>query len=120
MAQLLDERYRIDLEPRLVESVERPDAGLAQDHLAVAVHEYVLGCEQELLHGGTGASTHQNRAVRAAHLAQEVEILHVAAPDLEEVGELRRRGDLARIPHLDGQSESMLVRDVPESAEGSR
>ena len=50
--------------------------------------------------------------LRTADLAQQAEVLHVAAADLQNVRELDRGRDLARLHHLDADRQVAVMGDL--------
>ena len=88
MAQPLDHRDGVNVEGEAGRRLVGADAALAQDDVAVAMGEDVLGGQQPLLDGRPHAALQEHRLLRLAHLVQEGEVLHVAAADLKDVSEL--------------------------------
>ena len=80
--------------------LEGADPSLAQDDLLVADREDVFGCPKPLIDGAGEAALEQDRTVDLAELAQEVEVLHVAGADLQDVNHLRHAPDLIDGHHL--------------------
>ena len=62
--QLLEHRHRHQVEREPVGGLERADAALAQDHVAVALLEHVLGGHQQLLERGAQAALDQHGHAR--------------------------------------------------------
>src|SRR3989304_1738175 len=84
------------------------DAALAEDDVAVAVGEDVLGGEEPLLDGGPHAALEEHRLVRLADLVQEGEVLHVAAAYLEDIGEAGDEVHVAGVHDLGDDGEAGL------------
>ena len=76
---------------------EGPDSALAEDHLPVPFGEDVLGRHQEVFHGRAHAAFQEDRDPGAAAFLEQVEVLHVAGADLEDVGVALDDLDLARV-----------------------
>src|SRR3990170_2833386 len=106
MADPLDHRDGVDIEGESRGRLVRADAALAEDDVAVAVGEDVLGGEQPLLDRRPHAALEEHGLVRLADLVQEGEVLHVAAAYLEDVGVAGDEVDVAGVHHLgdDGQA----------------
>ncbi len=60
--------------------LEGADSSLAEDHLAVAFGEDVLGRHEQVFHGRAHAAFEQDRDPGAAAFLEQVEVLHVPAP----------------------------------------
>ncbi|MNS70374.1 hypothetical protein D3C72_1037170 [compost metagenome] len=86
VAEALDQRDGGHVEGVAGGVVVGADAALAEDHLAVARGEQVLGGEQPLLDGGGGAALEHDRLARATRALEQGEVLHVARADLDDVG----------------------------------
>ena len=77
------------------------DAAFAKHDVVVAAGEDVFAGEEELLDGAGDAAFEEDGFADLAELAQQIEVLHVARADLEEVGvgehglDLRDLHDLA-------------------------
>ena len=91
-------------------ALEGPDPALAEDHLRVPLLDDVLGRHQELLDRGRRAALQQHRLRRPADLGEQVEVLHVPRADLDHVGDLDHRLDVARVHQLGHERQAGLAR----------
>ena len=80
--------------------LERPDAPLAQDHVAVAHAQDVLGGAEPLVDRAAEAALQQHRHAGAPDLGQQREVLRVAGTDLQDVDVLGHVRDVARVDDL--------------------
>ena len=62
------------------------NSALAKDDLAVALGKGILGRHEQVFHGRAHAALQENRDPGAAALLEQVEVLHVAGADLEDIG----------------------------------
>src|SRR5436305_13703664 len=62
-----------------------PDATSAKNDLIVAAGHDVLGGKQQLFYSGRYAALEEDRFAGLAQLPQQVEVLHIARPNLENV-----------------------------------
>ena len=86
MRELLHHRNRRDIHRVARVGFESADAALAQNDFVVAAGEDVFGGEQQFFDGGGDAALQQHRLAQLAEFAQQIEILHVARADLQDVG----------------------------------
>ena len=111
VGHLLQRRDRGDVQREAVGRLERPDPALAQDHVRVALLEDVLRRHQQLLERRGQAALDQRRLAGAADLAQQRVVLHVAGADLDHVGHLEHRLEVARVHQLgDDRQAGLLAR----------
>ena len=89
VAGQLHDRHGAHVERVAGGRLEGTDAALAEDHLAVALFDDVLGGHQPLFDRGRQAALEQHRLVGASDLGEELEVLHVAGADLHDVGVAR-------------------------------
>ena len=75
----------------------------------VALLEHVLGGHQQLLERRGQAALEQHRAAGAADLGQQRVVLHVARADLDHVGDLEHRLDVARVHQLGDDRQAGLA-----------
>ena len=75
--------------------LEGADAALAEDHIRVALREHVLGRQQPLFHQHRQAALEHDRFAGLADLLEQEVVLRVARADLEDVGVLVDRFDIA-------------------------
>ena len=71
--------------------VKGADAPLAKDDLLIAAGHDVLGAHQELFEGVGEAPLEEDGLIRLAQLPEEVEVLHVPGPHLQDVHILKER-----------------------------
>ena len=65
--------------------LEGADAAFAEDHVVVAPGHDVLGAHQQFFVGGAHAAFEEDRLVQFADCLEQVEVLHVAGADLDDV-----------------------------------
>ena len=108
--QLLEHRDRREVEREAVGGLERADAALAEHHALVALLEDVLRRHQQLLERRRQPALEQHRDAGAADLGQQRVVLHVARADLDHVGDLGDRLEVAHVHQLgdDRQAGSLL------------
>ena len=80
--------------------------------------EDVLRRQQPLLDRRGDAALEHHRLARAAELAEQREVLHVARADLEDVGVLADHLDLAGVHHLGDELQVVRVRRLRAAAAG--
>src|SRR5487761_766503 len=107
--QLSRQRDRVQVEREAGRGFEGTDAPLAQDHVAVALRQDILGGEQPFLDGRRHSPLQQDRLARAAGLLEQRVVLHVAGAELEDVGIARHQLDVARRHHLCHDLEAGLL-----------
>ena len=97
---------------------KRADAALAEDDLLVAAGHDVLGAHEQLLEGAGKAALEQDGLAQLAKLTQEVEVLHVARADLNDV-HILEQGQVLHAHDLrhDGQA-GLLPRDLEQLEAG--
>ena len=86
MALPLDVRHDREIEGISGGIFKSADSALAEDHLAVALGKDVFGRHEEVFHGRAHAAFQENRDPGPAAFLEQVEVLHVPAPILEDVG----------------------------------
>ncbi len=64
---------------------ESPDASLAEDDIGIAFSEDIFGRGEKFLDGGTHAALEQDRVTGLANLLEQIEVLHVAGTDLQDI-----------------------------------
>ena len=89
--------------------LEGPDPALAQDDLGVAALRDVLGRLEPFLDGHREAPLQHHRLVREPDLLQQLEVLRVAGPDADAVGDVRDVGDLGHVHDLDHDRQAELA-----------
>ena len=115
--ELLEHRHGGEVEREAVGRLERADAALAEQHVRVALLEDVLRRHQQLLERGAEAALEQHRQARAADLAQQRVVLHVAGAELDHVGDLGDRLDVARVHQLGDDRQPGLGLGLGEQAQ---
>src|ERR1035437_6613101 len=88
---------------------EGADAALAEDDVVIAAGQDVLGGEQEFLDAGRDAAFEQHGFGLLAELAQEVEVLHIARADLNDVGVFREQRDLRLVHDFADHQQAVAV-----------
>ncbi len=66
------------------------DAAFAQDNLFVAARHDVFGAHQQLLNGAGQAALEQNGLVDFSERFQQLEVLHIACADLNDIDILKK------------------------------
>lgn len=89
--QFLEHGHRREVERIARVVVKRADAALAEDDLLVAAGHDVLGAHEQLLERAGQAALEQDGLAQLAKLTQEVEVLHIARADLNDVHILKQR-----------------------------
>ena len=82
---------------RILEGANSP---LAEDHLPISLGEDVFGRHEQVFHGRAHAAFEEDGLLGAAAFLEQVEVLHVAGADLEDVGIALDGLDLARVHDL--------------------
>src|ERR1035437_4963387 len=85
------------------------DAALAENHVVIAAGQDVLGGEQEFLDGGRDAAFEQHGFGLLAEFAQQVEVLHIARADLNDVGVFREQRDLRLVHDFADHQQAVAV-----------
>src|SRR5687767_5865677 len=85
VAEFLDDGNRRNVERIARVAFERPDAALAEHDARVAAGEDVLGREQPLFDRRGYAAFEKHRRSCPSEIAQQVEALHIACADLQNV-----------------------------------
>ena len=98
--ELLEHRHGHQVEREAVGGLERADAALAEHHVGVAFLEDVLGRHQQLVERRGQPALEQRRAPGAADLGEQRVVLHVARADLDHVGDLEHRLEVAHVHQL--------------------
>ena len=117
VGELLEHRYRGDVQREAVGRLEGADPALAQDHVRVALLEDVLRRHQQLLERRGQAALDQRGLAGAADLAQQRVVLHVAGADLDHVGHLEHRLEVARVHQLGDDRQAGLLARLGEQAQ---
>src|SRR5262252_5020019 len=65
--------------------LERSDSPFADDDLVIATRHYVFSREQCLFYCRCGPALQKDRLIDPSQLSQQIEVLHVAGADLEDV-----------------------------------
>src|SRR5580658_5036721 len=90
-------------------SFKSADAALAKNHFIVAAGKNVFGRQQQLLDGGRDAAFEKHRFADLPELAQQVEVLHVASANLQDIGVLDEKRDLSLVHHLADHQQAMAI-----------
>src|SRR5215472_1844038 len=88
MGKLLYQRHRIDVHGIACKSLKSPDASLTQDHVGIALREYVFGGQQPLLNGCREPTLEEYRLASTSNFIKQIIILHIARADLQDIGVL--------------------------------
>src|SRR5438876_3419695 len=117
VAQLLDERHRVEVQGIAGVGLEGPDAALAEDDLVVALAEDVLSGEQPFLDRRRHTPLEQDRLAQPTDFGQQWEVLHVAGTDLQHVNDVGERSDVRRFQHLADQRQAGLPFRLPQNVD---
>ena len=109
MRELLEDGDRHEVKREAIGGLERADPALAQDHVSVALVEHVLGGHQQLLERARQPALEQRRPARPADLGEQRVVLHVARADLEHVGDLEHRLQVAGVHQLGDDRQAGLA-----------
>ena len=115
--ELLEHRHRREVEREAVGGLEGADAALAQQHVRVALLEDVLRRHQQLLERRAEAALEQHGQAGAADLGEQRVVLHVARAELDHVGDLDDRLDVARVHQLGDDRQPGLRLGLGEQAQ---
>ena len=91
MRQLLEHGHGREVERVARVVVKRADAALAEDDLLVAAGHDVLGAHEQLLERAGQTALEQDGLAQLAELTQEIEVLHIARADLNDIHILEQR-----------------------------
>ena len=117
VAEGLQHRHGGEVEREAVRRLERADPALAQHDVGVAALEHVLRRHQQLLDRARQAALEQHRDPRATDLGQQRVVLHVARADLDHVGDVGHRLDVADVHDLGDDRQPGLRARVGEDLE---
>ena len=109
MGQALQDGDRGDVHGVAGEGFEGANAAFAEDDFEVAAGHDVFGRKQHFFNGGGDAALQQDGLVDAAQILQQVEVLHVARADLEDVHVLEHERNLRRIHHFADDDEAVFI-----------
>ena len=110
MRELLHHRNRRDIHGVARVGLEGADAALAQNHFVIAAGENVFRRQQQFFDGRGNAALQQNRLADLAEFAQQIEVLHVARADLQNVGIRSEQRNLRLVHHLADHQQTAPVR----------
>src|SRR6266700_3118557 len=100
MRKLVDDGNRRDVQRIARVSLERANAALAQDDIIIATGHNVLGREQQFFKRGSDASLEHHRLLYLAQFPQQIEVLHVARADLQDIDVGQHHGHLRNFHHF--------------------
>ena len=96
MRAFLDDRHDAQIQRVARVFLKRPNAAFAQDHVLVAPGHDVLRRHDPLLDRIRQPALQQHRLVNLAQRFQQIEVLHVARSDLNQIDMLDKFVDLIR------------------------
>src|SRR5208282_4529063 len=82
--------------------------------IVVSTGHNVLGGEQQFLQCRSNATLEQNRLLNFAQFTEQIEILHVARADLEDVHERQHDGDLRNFHDLADNQQSKAITSLTQ------
>src|SRR5258708_38701147 len=85
MRQFVDDRNRGNVHRVSSVSLKCPNTAFAQDDFVISSRKQVLRREEQFFQGRSYAALQEHRLPNLAEFAQQIEVLHVARTDLEEV-----------------------------------
>src|SRR5579864_1964108 len=97
--------------------LESAYTALAGDDVVIASRHDVLGGKQEFLDGRGDAALEKDRLLQLAELAQQIEVLHVARADLQDVDVRHHLLDLRNLHDLADHQQIELVSGFTEQFE---
>ncbi len=97
---------------------EGSDAAFAEDDFAVAAGEDVFGGHEPFLDGGGEAAFEEDGLSGFADFKEEVEILHIAGADLDDIGVSLDDVDVAGVHDFGDDGHVELVAGGAEHFEG--
>ena len=100
VSALLQHGHRGEVEGVSVRRLEGANAVLAEDHVAVALYEDVLGGQHQVIHGGGRTALEEHRPPGPPELGEERVVVHVAGADLDHVGHPEHGVELAHVGEL--------------------
>ena len=117
VAQLLDERHRVEIQGVAGVGLEGANAALAEDDLVVTLAQDVLGGEEPFLDRGRHPPLKQDRLAQATDFGEQREVLHVAGTDLQHVDDVGEGSDVRRFEHLADQRQAGLAFCLPQNVD---
>ena len=110
-----DRQHAAQVERVARRGLERPDAALAKHHARFPARHHVLGGAEPLVRGRPCAALEEDWPPGLSHRAEQIEVLHVAGADLQDVGLLGDRLHLIDRHHLgdDGKPDVAPGSDEP-------
>src|ERR1017187_5975540 len=105
VGEFLDDRDGGEIEGVARLGLEGADAALAEDDVVIAAGQDVLGGEQE----SRDAAVEQHGFGLLAEVAQQIEVLHIAGADLQDVHILREEGNLGLVHDFADHQQAVAV-----------
>src|SRR5579863_2882388 len=100
MRQLVNDRNRRNIHRVARVRFERSDPPLAQDHIVISPGHYVFRREQQFFQRRRNPSFHQNRLAHLPQFAQQIKVLHVARPNLQNIHIRQHHRNLRNLHHF--------------------
>ena len=114
MRQLVDHRDRRNIHRVARVRFKSADAALAQNHLVISARQNVFRREQPLFERRRNAALQQCRLAQFPDFAQQVEVLHIARADLQDIGIRAQQRNLRRVHHLADHEKAAPVRRLAQ------
>src|SRR2546427_11117223 len=94
MRQALDEWDSADIHRIACKLLKRTNAALTQNHIAITLLKNISRRQQPLFNRGRHTALKQHRFLYATHLIEQHIVLHIACPDLQDIGIFANHGDI--------------------------
>ena len=107
--QLMNDRDGRDVEGVASISLKCANATLTQNYIVVSAGHDVFGGEQQFFQRRGNATLEQDGLLDFSQLAEQIEILHVARSDLEDVHERQHDGYLRNLHDLADHQQTEAV-----------
>src|SRR5262245_8353071 len=110
VAQLFHHRYGRKIHLITGLTLEGADTPFTQDNRMVTAGHDVFRSQEKLFYGRRHSTLQQNRLLDLSQLLEQVEILHVSGPHLQDVGILEKHRNLSMIHDLRDDIHSLPTR----------
>src|SRR5579872_2952575 len=98
-------------------SFKGADSTLAHNHFIIATRHQVFGGEQQLFNGGGNSTFEKDRLAYLTQFTQQIEVLHVARPYLEDIHVRQHKRNLRYLHDLAHHQQPKLVRRLTHEFE---
>src|SRR5262245_1972415 len=104
--QLFEYRNRAQIESFARLGFIRSDSPLTENDSSVAFGRYIFGGKQKLLDGSAQSPLEHDRFVKLTNVREQLEVLHVARSDLQNIGVLTHDFQVPRIKNFGDDRQS--------------